>query len=613
MTQPPSAHRLGLDARAAELKKKLLRSRSQSRANTAESPRPDPEPATAASVGIAPSQPAQLSATNFDTHKPPRPPPLKTSLQADANDIAALISSISSNVDEIPGPSIRNSNSSNVHQQRQQPVFADGHSSTSIDTTTKTTRPVPAASAEEGKKPSVQERPVPSLPARVVPAVAEDKQKEAHQPSKEVKRPSTVKNGNSKVEEALISVKSNGDNKLLQAPKQASSDECFTQLLNKVPDVNDWLEMTDYYNAELRARKLDRFRRVKALAAEKLRIEEEERKLMEEEELDMDLQRSTVTRLTNVVSNSPAIGESSGLLTPATPMPVPVPEAKVVVVANPPSKRAHDEEVTTDRKEKAPRLEGPSSRAKDADNRPRGSDRRDSHHDRTDRRPHSPSSRHDYCRTPPTRPRDFSPHRRVSTQSRRDYDDYEDRPRQYGRYKSDSMLSESPRRKDPGHHASPYPASVDLGRRGDTRFFIVKSYNEANGVWTTQVHNGEKLAAAFAECKNVILFFSVNQSKAFQGYARMTSAPSPSIPRPSWVKSIHWDVSDSFKVQWLSKTPVDFFRIGHIKNPFNEGLAVFVGRDGQELEEDCGIELLHEMEGFTRALAEDTGIAPTSK
>src|SRR5689334_20125816 len=76
----------------------------------------------------------------------------------------------------------------------------------------------------------------------------------------------------------------------------------------------------------------------------------------------------------------------------------------------------------------------------------------------------------------------------------------------------------------------------------------------------------------------------------------MASAPSPDTPRPTFVKSIHWDTSDPFRVQWLSKTAVEFYRIGHLKNPYNEHLPVLVGKDGQEIEEECGAELLREME-----------------
>ncbi|KAK4108011.1 YTH-domain-containing protein, partial [Canariomyces notabilis] len=135
------------------------------------------------------------------------------------------------------------------------------------------------------------------------------------------------------------------------------------------------------------------------------------------------------------------------------------------------------------------------------------------------------------------------------------------------------------------------------------RFFIIKSFNEDNirkcmedSIWITQVQNGDTLSQAFSKCKNVILFFSVNKSRAFQGYARMASAPSPETPRPSWAGGIHWDTSHPFRVQWLSKTAVEFYLIGHLKNAYNDHLPVLVGKDGQEIEEECGAELLREME-----------------
>ncbi|KAH8879598.1 YTH-domain-containing protein [Thozetella sp. PMI_491] len=138
--------------------------------------------------------------------------------------------------------------------------------------------------------------------------------------------------------------------------------------------------------------------------------------------------------------------------------------------------------------------------------------------------------------------------------------------------------------------------------RLDTRFFIVKSFNEENvykcmedGVWATQMQNGEVLTTAFAQCKSVILFFSINKSKAFQGFARMSTAPSPDTPRPRWLSGMHWDTTPPFRVEWLSMTEVGFQWIGHIKNTLNENRPVLVGRDGQEIEEQAGRELFQEM------------------
>ena len=68
------------------------------------------------------------------------------------------------------------------------------------------------------------------------------------------------------------------------------------------------------------------------------------------------------------------------------------------------------------------------------------------------------------------------------------------------------------------------------GGEGGTRYFIMKSLNHENitqsierGIWATQPHNEAKLNEAYASAASVVLFFSVNTSGCFQGYAHMTS------------------------------------------------------------------------------------------
>ncbi|KAL8729409.1 MAG: hypothetical protein Q9181_005019 [Wetmoreana brouardii] len=110
-------------------------------------------------------------------------------------------------------------------------------------------------------------------------------------------------------------------------------------------------------------------------------------------------------------------------------------------------------------------------------------------------------------------------------------------------------------------------------------------------IWATQSKNLDTLTEAFNTCRNVILAFSVNNSRAFQGYARMQTLPSADIPAPSWQKALRWSTTDPFRIQWISITETRFNRIGHLKNALNEGEAVLVGRDGQEIEEGCGRKL----------------------
>lgn len=69
---------------------------------------------------------------------------------------------------------------------------------------------------------------------------------------------------------------------------------------------------------------------------------------------------------------------------------------------------------------------------------------------------------------------------------------------------------------------------------GDIRYFMIKSWNVENVeiaqrdcTWATQKKNLDNLTEAYKTSRHVILFFSVNNSRAFQGYARMASPPSP--------------------------------------------------------------------------------------
>ncbi|TID15236.1 YTH-domain-containing protein [Venturia nashicola] len=164
-------------------------------------------------------------------------------------------------------------------------------------------------------------------------------------------------------------------------------------------------------------------------------------------------------------------------------------------------------------------------------------------------------------------------------------------------------------------------SSLGLGlRRGGCRYFMIKSWNHENvqaalqeGTWATQVQNEELFAEAFRNSRHVIFFFSVNNSKAFQGYvsacvsirliasfalnfaltiakARMESVPGVA-PQPSWVQNLHWPSSPPFYIRWITTAETRFSHVGHLKNSLNEGHAVLVGRDGQEIEEGCGAAL----------------------
>jgi YTH domain-containing protein 1 len=112
----------------------------------------------------------------------------------------------------------------------------------------------------------------------------------------------------------------------------------------------------------------------------------------------------------------------------------------------------------------------------------------------------------------------------------------------------------------------------------------------------------------------------------------MESLPG-SVEIPQWQRGIAWESAGAFKVKWLVINAIHFQRVGHLKNPLNENSAgmttipllptsllllpttifkmplqttsrnlylpeaVLIGKDGQEIEENCGsrlIELLDE-------------------
>ncbi|KAM0262294.1 hypothetical protein ACHAQJ_001763 [Trichoderma viride] len=148
--------------------------------------------------------------------------------------------------------------------------------------------------------------------------------------------------------------------------------------------------------------------------------------------------------------------------------------------------------------------------------------------------------------------------------------------------------------------------TLTLAPKPEARYFLIKSFNTMNvemsqrdGLWITKAKNGPMLTFAFNQCKNVYLIFSVNKSKAFQGYARMTTAPSPEIAPAKWMNNISWEASSPFRVEWLNTRRTEFWNLGDLKNSFNDEAPVFVGRDGQEYPESCGRNIIEIMDRTT--------------
>lgn len=71
----------------------------------------------------------------------------------------------------------------------------------------------------------------------------------------------------------------------------------------------------------------------------------------------------------------------------------------------------------------------------------------------------------------------------------------------------------------------------------------------------------------------------------------MESIPG-SVEPPRWQRSIAWESAGAFQVRWIVICSTSFRRIGHLKNALNEGLAVLIGKDGQEIDEACGSNLI---------------------
>ncbi|MED6211314.1 30-kDa cleavage and polyadenylation specificity factor 30 [Stylosanthes scabra] len=135
--------------------------------------------------------------------------------------------------------------------------------------------------------------------------------------------------------------------------------------------------------------------------------------------------------------------------------------------------------------------------------------------------------------------------------------------------------------------------------QGISRYFIVKSCNRENlelsvqqGVWATQRSNESKLNEAFDSVENVILIFSVNRTRHFQGCAKMTSRIGGSVAGGNW-KYAHGTAhyGRNFSVKWLKLCELSFHKTRHLRNPYNENLPVKISRDCQELEPSIGEQL----------------------
>ncbi len=76
----------------------------------------------------------------------------------------------------------------------------------------------------------------------------------------------------------------------------------------------------------------------------------------------------------------------------------------------------------------------------------------------------------------------------------------------------------------------------------------------------------------------------------------MESLPG-SVDVTDWQKAINWESAGAFRVRWLVICSTRFHAVGHLKNAYNEGQAVLIGKDGQEVERECAEGLLGIIDG----------------
>ncbi|KAH8879597.1 hypothetical protein GQ53DRAFT_833964 [Thozetella sp. PMI_491] len=82
-----------------------------------------------------------------------------------------------------------------------------------------------------------------------------------------------------------------------QSSPRSLASPALAQLLKEDKDLRDWLDMTGYFDVDVRNRKLQRARKLAEFEAEKNRIEEARRKLLEEDALDNPFGRSPLATL----------------------------------------------------------------------------------------------------------------------------------------------------------------------------------------------------------------------------------------------------------------------------------------------------------------------------
>lgn len=253
-----------------------------------------------------------------------------------------------------------------------------------------------------------------------------------------------------------------------------------------VDDIDEWLVLTSFYDEAYRQETLARHRRVKSRLQA---IEQEKQQLLREEQ--EQLQRHRVTFASS--SFAPAVAE-----------PTPGPD-----VAMKQDKSSYC----------PPAAQFTPSRASNHASKRAHNDMKDERSDKSER-PNKVARRQSLERfqiesikhTPPRAPAQWS-REHTPKEDGKGISHHFTRPDLFDNYSAPRKVQHAP----------------------DTRYFHIRSWNHENVwaaqqdcIWVTQKSNESTFVEAFEQSRRVILFFSVNNSKAFQGIAEMGSVPGQS-------------------------------------------------------------------------------------
>ncbi len=132
------------------------------------------------------------------------------------------------------------------------------------------------------------------------------------------------------------------------------------------------------------------------------------------------------------------------------------------------------------------------------------------------------------------------------------------------------------------------------------KFFILKSVNYENlavsashGKWVVRRFLVPALNDAFRSCDGVILFFSVVNSRQFQGIAYMKSEipilGSEGGAAEHGNNAGKMDMLAEFAVEWLRLCEAPFEQMVDLRNPLDDNAPLIRSLDGQEVERKIGI------------------------